>query len=58
VGIYPGADEGFKNRVHFGGKSMVSAECEPTMRVWRLCPHMSPGAELTVAQRLVRGLSP
>jgi len=42
AGAYPG--------VQIGGGHMASAEREPIMGVWRLCPKGGPGAE-----PLVRG---
>ena len=39
--IPTGADPG----VEIGGGNMVSAEREPIMGVWGLCPQRGPGAE-------------
>ena len=44
--IRAGADPG----IEIGGGHMASAECEPIMGVWGLCPQRGPGAE-----PLVRG---
>ena len=39
--LYAGADPG----VEIGGGHMASAEREPIMGVWGLCPQRGPGAE-------------
>ena len=43
--VAAGADPG----VQFGGGHMASAEREPIMGVWGLCPQRGPGAEPLVS---------